>query len=238
MERVPLNEHISALLERSRHGRGDSDKHLLVLFAAALASEGKMYLELGVRDGTTTLPLLLAAHLNGGTLISVDLQDTTFACPPELAGNWRFVRSDALAFLRTWDRAQCFDFVLIDDWHTYPHVKNELEYLDAATTPATVIFLHDLMYAGTEPRYHTNRSTDDGEWAHGGPFRAVDELPSGAWEWATLPWNNGLTLLRKKGGVTVTGDTRLKVLLAASRQRAYRISRRIKSWCGLESRGR
>jgi hypothetical protein len=37
----------------------------------------------------------------------------------------------------------------------------------------------------------------DGQWANGGPYRAVAELPSQFWEFATLPYNNGLTILRK-----------------------------------------
>ena len=229
MDQASLIQHLSTILERTRHGTGDSDRHLLVLFAAALGSEGKTYLELGVRDGTTTLPLLLAAHLNGGTLLSVDAQDTTFVCPPELARHWRFVKSDALAFLKAWDVSRPLDFVFVDDWHAYAHVRQELQYLRDLTGPSSVILLHDLMYAGTEPRYHTDRAAREGEWAHGGPFRAVAELGPAQWEWATLPWNNGLTLLRRKGGVVVTRERHFQRSLRWLWRRAGGVRRRLGS---------
>ena len=44
------------------HGDGDSDRHLVSIFAMALASKGKTYVELGVREGHTTEPLYEAAR--------------------------------------------------------------------------------------------------------------------------------------------------------------------------------
>jgi len=176
---------------------GDSDRHLLSLFTLALASRAKTYVELGVRRGTTTTPILAAAALNGGRLVSVDIQPTSFVAPPELAGHWEFVQSDAVEFLEGWDRGK-MDFVYLDDWHAYRHVKKELELLDPHVGPSSVILVHDLMYGGTEPFYHCDLTLRTGQWAEGGPYRAVAELDPNFWEWATLPWNNGLTLLRKK----------------------------------------
>lgn len=190
-------------------GKGDSDAHLLPLFSIALASKGRVFVELGVRRGITTLPLLLAAHLNDGMLYSVDIQNTEFVCPPELAAHWTFVKSDALAFLAHWDSAKIMDFVFVDDWHTYPHVRRELKHLERHTTPSSIITLHDLMYGGYEPRYHTNPAMWKGEWAYGGPFRAVDELDVNTWEWSTLPWYSGLTILRKKA--PIFSESRLKM---------------------------
>jgi predicted O-methyltransferase YrrM len=177
--------------------KGDSDQHLLTLFATALASRGKVYVELGVRQGRTTLPLLTAAAMNGGRLVSVDIRPTEFVCPEELSRFWEFVESDAVAFLEGWERGK-MDFVFLDDWHAYRHVKRELELLDAHVGPSSVILVHDLMYGGTQPFYHTDLSLREGQWAEGGPYRAVAELDPNFWEYATLPWNNGLTLLRKK----------------------------------------
>ena len=62
------------ILETVLHGTGDSDKHLLTIFSIAISIGAKNILELGVRNGATTLPLLAAADYNGGRLESVDIQ--------------------------------------------------------------------------------------------------------------------------------------------------------------------
>ena len=43
-------------------------------------------------------------------------------------------------------------------------------------------------------------------------YRAVAELNPQFWEWSTLPWNNGLTILRKSIATNIIGDS----MLAAS----------------------
>ncbi len=151
-----------------------------------------------MRGGKTTLPLLLAAYVNGGKLISVDKEKTDFKCPAALAAHWQFVRSDALRFLKKQDKSRRVDFAYVDDRHAYRHVKQELAYLDRMVGPSSVILLHDLMNGNTEPFYHADLALAGGQWAEGGPYRAVAELNPQFWEWATVPWNNGLTLLRKK----------------------------------------
>jgi predicted O-methyltransferase YrrM len=206
-----LLKYLPSIIQQARTGQGDSDRHLFVLFSMALATKGRVFLELGVRGGITTLPLLLAAKMNGGKLISVDIQKTNFVCPPDLADSWQFIQEDALSFLRSWPSDKKIDFVFIDDWHTYSHVKKELTLLSQRTNPASIILLHDLMYGGTEPSYHTNPGMWKGEWAGGGPYRAVNRLSRRAWEWATLPWASGLTLLRRKA--PIIQESRVKMLL-------------------------
>jgi len=59
----------------------------------------KRILELGVRTGSTTLPLLLGAEKTGGTVISVDINNTEFnhnpsktdECPPNFLKNNLFI---------------------------------------------------------------------------------------------------------------------------------------------------
>ena len=63
-----MNKFINSAL----HGKLDSDRHLISIFAMALASHGKTYIELGVREGHTTEPLYEAAKLNEGHLRAVD----------------------------------------------------------------------------------------------------------------------------------------------------------------------
>ena len=179
-------------------GKGDSDQHVLSLYAIALGSKAKRILELGVRNGDSTRPLLLAAQKNGGTVTSVDIQPTTYSPPGEFNQYWRFVQQDAMEFLRNDTPTEPYDLIFIDDWHAYEHVKAELEQIDRLVSPKTVILVHDLMYGNTCPHYHCDLTLKTGQWASGGPYRAVAELNSQFWEFATLPYNNGLTLLRKK----------------------------------------
>lgn len=193
-----MNEHLKKVLNQTLVGTGDSDRHLATLLGIALGSRGKTFLELGVRGGATTLPLLIAAKTLGGKLISVDLNPTDFVCPDDLKPHWEFVQSDAIDFLNKFDSSIDLDLVYVDDWHSYEHVKRELNLLDMLVSPRTVILLHDLMYGGTTPFYHSELGIKDGQWGNGGPYRAVAELNPQFWEYSTLPWNNGLTLLRKK----------------------------------------
>ncbi len=192
-----LDSFARSAIESALRGDGDTERHLLTIFSIALASRGKTYVELGVREGATTLPLLWAAHLNGGKLYSVDINPTSFRCPSGLEDHWEFVQSDANRFLEGWQHGK-MDCVYVDDWHAYDHVKRELELIDRHVGPSSVVLLHDLMYGNTEPFYHTDLALPSGQWAEGGPYRAVAELNLNFWEWSTIPWNNGLTLLRKK----------------------------------------
>ena len=180
------------------HGDGDSDRHLVSIFAMALASKGKTYVELGVREGHTTEPLHKAAELNLGKLWSVDINEPTEYRPPNNTAHYEFKKSDSIKFLEEWPKDKKMDVVFVDDWHSYPHVKRQLELLDECVGPSSIILLHDLMYGNTDPFYHVDLSHHEGQWASGGPYRAIAELNPQFWEWSTLPWNNGLTILRKK----------------------------------------
>ena len=189
---------IQNIIQKTTNGTEDSDQHLLTLLSICLGSKAKTIIELGVRNGSTTLPLLLGAYLNKGTLYSVDLNITEFKPDNFLKPNWKFYQQDARDFLKNWNIKTDIDLVYIDDWHSYSHVKEELEILDMIVSPNTIILLHDLMYGNTCPFYHTDLTLKDGQWAGGGPYRAVAELNPQFWEFATLPYNNGLTVLRKK----------------------------------------
>ena len=193
-----LIQRIAEYIKQTQNGKGDSDQHVMTLFSLALGSKAKMLIELGVRSGTTTKPLRDAAELNGGFLFSVDIDKNPF--DTNSSSCWQYIQSDAIAFLEDWERDEGIapDFVYIDDWHSYDHVKKELEILDRIVTPSTIIILHDLMYGNTCPFYHTDLTLTEGQWANGGPYRAVAELNPQFWEFSTLPWNNGLTILRKK----------------------------------------
>jgi len=190
------------LMRQVQYGNQDTDRHLLALYGMAMQLHAKHILELGVRTGNTTLPFLCAAADLGGVVHSVDLDPTSFQVPSDLKLYWRFFQSDAHEWLeRNIRRPGQYDLIYIDDWHSYPHVKRELELLAPICTPSTVILLHDLMYAGAHPNYRSDPDTTDPQWLGGGPYRAVAELDPAVWEWATLPVNHGLTILRRRGEV-------------------------------------
>ena len=187
---------MKSLIDKAIHGDMDSDRHLISIFEMALASRGKVFVELGVREGHTTEPLYEAAKLVGAHLWSVDLNDPTKYKPNN--GNYTFVKQDSIKFLEQWPKDKKIDVAFVDDWHSYPHVKRQLELLDELVGPSSIILMHDLMYGNTDPFYHSDLTHHEGQWASGGPYRAVAELNPQCWEWSTLPWNNGLTILRKK----------------------------------------
>lgn len=190
------------MINKTLTGNGDSDKHTMTLFGMVLSLQPRKILELGVRQGHTTLPILCAARECAAVVHSVDIEPTTFNCPEELKLNWLFFQSDAIKFLETAvANNEKYDIIYIDDWHSYDHVKRELELIDQISDPNTIILLHDLMYGNYQPNYHSNVNDPDPQWANGGPYRAVAELPSDKWEYVTLPTNHGLTILRKRGQV-------------------------------------
>jgi predicted O-methyltransferase YrrM len=188
-------EHI---INKTINGSGDSDAHLMSLYGMCIGTKSKNILELGVRDGVTTLPLLMAAKETNGKVVSVDINPTNFQPPEDLVEYWEFVQMDALEYLKKIDKTCVLDFVYVDDWHSYEHVKSELEELDKCVSPKSLIILHDLMYGNWSPHYHVDLTMDTGQWANGGPYRAVAELNKQFWEFATIPVCNGLTILRKK----------------------------------------
>jgi len=192
------NDYLTDVMYDVINGSGDSDRHLMTIFSIALGVKAKKILELGVRSGKTTLPLLLAAKINSGKVTSIDINETDFKAPDELKKYLEFKKMDALKYLEEVSKEEPFDLIFIDDWHAYQHVKKELEYIDKMVSPKSVILIHDLMYGNHAPHYHTDLTLKDGQWAEGGPYRAVAELNPQFWEFSTIPVNNGLTILRKK----------------------------------------
>ena len=90
--------------------------------------KSKKILELGVRSGGSSYPFLLACKVLGGHLTSVDIASSVWKAPAELAKYQTFVLSDAIKFLT--NNTEKYDLIYVDDWHSYPHVKRELEEID------------------------------------------------------------------------------------------------------------
>lgn len=174
----------------------DTAQHSMTIFGICLSSRGKRFLELGVREGYTTAPMLMAVQLLGGKLTSVDIQNSEFT--KQSRQNWEFIQSDALEFLESTD--EIYDVIFVDDWHSYPHVRRELELISQKHMhDQTIIMMHDCMGSSHHPNYWIPISSQLGdEWEAGGPAKALLELDKNKWEYATLPWNHGLTILTKK----------------------------------------
>lgn len=194
-------DNIDKIINQTLNGKGDSDQLTAAIFGVALTTRGSKFLELGVRSGLTTLPLLEACkHLNA-KLTSVDIDHPSFSCPSDLIPHWNFVRSEAIHFLS--ENKEKFDLIFIDDWHDGKHVSKEIELLEPFCDKSTVILLHDLMYGWKNPEYTDIESGSLINWGlpeefdNGGPCRAVFSLDRDKWEYASLPFCNGLTLLRK-----------------------------------------
>jgi predicted O-methyltransferase YrrM len=198
-----MENYLMELMNRTLKTKNDGGlqyfEHVLTFFSIALQMKTKKILELGVRDGGSSYPFLVASKVLGGHVTSVDINSDVWRPPEDLAQYQTFIQSDAIDFLI--NNTEKYDLIYVDDWHSYPHVKKELEEIDRVSDENTIILLHDLM-GNSEPNYWSPIDYDEnGEWGLGGPYRAVEELDKEKWEWMTIPTNHGLTILRKKGKV-------------------------------------
>ena len=186
-------------LSKTLNPKSDSDQHLVTIFGLVLQIQAKSILELGVRWGDTSEPMTVGASMTKGHLTAVDIHHTQWICPDDLKPHYDFVLSDAISFLeKEVEKKSYYDFVYIDDWHAYKHVKKELELIEKITDKRSLILLHDLM-AGTHPEYSLPTwNGPESEFAEGGPAAAIFDLDLNIWEYNTVPVNNGLTILRKK----------------------------------------
>jgi hypothetical protein len=115
------------------------------MFSMALQLQAKNILELGVLFGESTLSLLLGAFVTDGVVHSVDLRNPFFVAPTLLENRWHFHRSDALEYLRNLPADVFLDFVWLDDFHDYEHVKEEIRLLAPHLHSGSIVLLHDTM---------------------------------------------------------------------------------------------
>ena len=195
-------ELMNRTLKTKNDGETQYFEHVLTFFSIALQMKTKKILELGVRNGGSSYPFLVACKVLGGHLTSVDINSSVWKAPEDLAEYQTFIQSDAIEFLTK--NTEKYDLIYVDDWHSYPHVKRELEEIDRISDENTIILLHDLMGQSCHPHFFNPiNHNEKTEWGLGGPYRAVEELDKEKWEWATIPINHGLTILRKKGRVII-----------------------------------
>jgi len=193
-----IKDFIQKAIFWNRKSSKDTDCHLITLFGLILNLRAKRILELGVRDGNTTLPLLCGAFYTNGKVESIDLNQTSFQCPNELKPYWTFYQKDAIAYLESIPEEVIYDIIFVDDWHSYGHVTKELKLLSSHVNKSSLILLHDTMHSFAHPDYNSNTIISTGQFANGGVYKAVCDLDKRLWEFSTIPTCHGLTILRKK----------------------------------------
>lgn len=117
--------------------------HLPTLYRLTIEGGRKRALELGTRDGDSTIALLLAMREIGGRLTSVDIEPCPIATArvqaAGLQGMWTFVQTDDLAL----DWSEPIDHLFIDTSHRYGRTIEELRKYEPFVVPGGVISLHD-----------------------------------------------------------------------------------------------
>jgi len=166
--------------------------HLPLLYAIARFLPVRLGLEIGVRDGNSTLAILMglaAQETPDGLLISVDPEpcENAVARAQEhgLRALWNFRRQTSAQFsidLSQEAQRRSFDLLFIDGSHDHADVLNDWLLWGPLVRKDGFILFHDTV-------------------TYDGPRRVVEEhIPQqrNLFEVCTLPYDHGLTIVRKK----------------------------------------
>lgn len=163
----------------------DFDSHLLVAYSIARFLPARTIVEIGVDDGSSTLPLLLAAAQVGGMLHSVDPALCPIAHAKVAASgyshHWQFHAMPSASFA-----PHCptpVDLVLIDGDHRYEGVSSDWRHFAPKVRVGGVVLFHDKCNTTDFPGIERLINHEV----------ALDPL----WEQMTLPYGYGLTLCRR-----------------------------------------
>jgi len=149
--------------------------------------------EIGVRQGPSTLALLLAMRETNGSLLSIDFDPVETAvaqrlvAEAELSPWWHFELAHSDLFELP-ESHQQLDLLWIDGEHHHPQPTQDFTRYAPHVRANGMIVLHDYYL---EP-WRMDENED-------GVRRCVEEVirPSGQYEWCVLPWSYGLTIVRK-----------------------------------------
>jgi len=174
---------------------GDMATHTPVLYALARGTNPRTIVELGVRTGESTKALILGLRDSIGrgpweprNLFSVDINEApeellNFMKEHDPEGFWSFYQTNSIEFAKNWfiegmSRAAStsIDLLMIDADHSYGASRADLLNFSQYVTPGGFVVMHDALAFPT------------------GVGRTVDEVK---WPKMTLPWSNGLTLIRR-----------------------------------------
>ena len=168
---------------------GDTQEIGLLLFQIARGMNGHFgginALEIGVRYGGTTVPLLCGLYSvePPGKLVSID-NDGDIAEAHKVALMrvralelpWEFYLADS----RTWESPYpSYHLIYIDADHSYNGVKGDFEKYSQLLAPGGIMLFHDAE-------------------SYQGVSKALEEK-RGDWDITTLPFSHGLAIARRKG---------------------------------------
>lgn len=139
----PLKHEMPITLSLHRNTSDIAD-HLPTLHLLTRELDLKRVLELGVREGNSTLALLEAVREISGHLWSIDLEarDTVkkLIVKYGLSDFWTFIQDDDLSY--SWELP--IDHLFIDTLHTYKHTLKELHKYEPYVSKGGIISMHDL----------------------------------------------------------------------------------------------
>jgi predicted O-methyltransferase YrrM len=124
-----LQELLNRTLIKNFDAGTNNFEHVLTFFSIALQIRAKNILELGVREGGSTFPFLVASKELGGHTTSIDINTPIFYCPDDLRPYWTFIQTDAITYLQSITEPN-YDLIYVDDWHSALQVRTELEIID------------------------------------------------------------------------------------------------------------
>ena len=164
----------------------DIQGHLPYLYETVRSYPDPVVIELGVREGNSTIALL-AATCSGGHLWSADV------LPPAVPNDWRedarwhFLLADDLSpQALAWAPPVC-DVLFIDTSHTYEQTLAELEAYAPRVAPGGTVLLHDTQFQEDGP---TDRDV----------ARALDTwCAANDRSWENRPGSYGLGIIRMTG---------------------------------------
>ncbi|HKW42631.1 MAG TPA: class I SAM-dependent methyltransferase [Thermoplasmata archaeon] len=177
----PLNPDGALPSEQLFSRCSDIFAHLPTLYRLTLDGQRRRVLELGTRDGDSTIALLLASKEIGGRLTSVDIEPCPIATARVHAAGlqdlWTFLQTDDLAL----DWNQPIDHLFIDTSHRYARTIDELRKFEPFVVPGGAISLHDTT-------------------SYPAVWRAVEEVVRGRSDlWVFRYYhNNGLAVIEKR----------------------------------------
>ncbi len=123
----------------------DIYQHLTTLYMLTVELNLKTILELGTRDGKSTIALLQAAHQIDGEVYSVDidpcLEARNVIKKHRLDDRWIFIQQDDLKL--EWNRP--IDHLFIDTTHEFEQTMKELEKYEPYVKVGGIISLHDII---------------------------------------------------------------------------------------------
>lgn len=116
-----------------------------ILYYLARSINPKVIVEIGVADGSTTMPLLKAVQETGGTLFSIDPSGCEDAHrlvkASGMEGNWQFRQMKSDEFFNGFNMT--IDFAFIDGDHAYPQVVKDVRNCCQRLNKDGVVFVSD-----------------------------------------------------------------------------------------------